>query len=468
MKRNSYWLIVVLLVLASLALAACAAPAAPAPAQPPAQEQPAAETPAAEEAATPEEAEAPAKGEVTQIAFWGGWTGPDGDIMADLVDQYNAENPDVHVNLTVQQWSPLFDTFIVSASAKESPDILAMHPQEMPQFVELGLLNPLDDIVAQSDSINPDNYLPSAWDANIYKGALYGIPLDLHMHGLYYNTDLFEEAGIEAPPTTGEELLEVGRKLTVDANGKHPGEDGFDPENIVQYAINMHTNHHAFFQWWSLYNQLGGKLISEDGTECVMDLDKAAQAWQFLQDEVYKEHIAPQGQTDYPRDFLSGRTAMLIDGPWRMPALEAAHEDSGFNWASSVYPLVFDEPAVWGSSHMFTLPTYADPDKQAEAFKFLEWLAANSTAWAKSGQLPAFKAVMESEEFQSMPGRKAFIEMMPYEKMFPNTPKYSEIFASNAPTPMMLMAQSIMLEQADPAAAVKEACDKITAILSTP
>ena len=58
--------------------------------------------------------------------------------------------------------------------------------------------------------------------------------------------------------------------------------------------------------------------------------------------------------------------------------------------------------------------------------------------------------------------------MMPYEKLFPNTPKYSEIFASNAPTPMMVMAQSIMLEQADPAEAVKEACDKITAILSTP
>jgi multiple sugar transport system substrate-binding protein len=456
MKVRRLWLFIALLVIGSLALAACAAPA-PAP--------------AGEEAA-PAEAAAPAaeagEGGPMTIEFWGGWTGPDGDIMQSLVDQWNSENPDIQVNLTVQQWSPLFDAFIVSASAKESPDILAMHPQEMPQFVELGLLNPLDDIVAQSDVINADNYLPSAWDANIYKGALYGIPLDLHMHGLYYNKDLFEAAGIDAPPTTGDELLDVARKLTVDANGKHPGEDGFDPETVEQYGINMHTNHHAFFQWWSLYNQLGGKLISEDGASCVMDLDKAAQAWQFLQDLVYKEGVAPQGQTDYARDFLAGRTAMLIDGPWRMPALIAAHEESGFNWGSSVYPLVFDEPAVWGSSHMFTLPTYADPAKQEAAFKFLEWLAANSTAWANSGQLPAFKAVIESEEFKNMEGRAAFIEMMPYEKLFPNTPKYSEIFASNAPTPMMLMAQDIMLEQADPATEVQSACDTITGILSTP
>ncbi len=407
--------------------------------------------------------------EVVTLEFWGGWTGPDGDIMRDLVAQWNEENPNIQVNLTVQQWSPLFDAFLVSASAGEAPDILAMHPQEMPQFAVLGLLTPLDDLIADSEVLRPENYLESAWNPNIYQGVLYAIPLDLHMHGLFYNLDLFEEAGIEAPPATGEELLEVGRLLTVDENGLHPGDEGFDPENVVQYAINMHTNHHAFFQWWSLYNQLGGELISEDGTECVMDLELAAQAWQWLQDLVYVHHIAPQGQTDYPADFASGRTAMLVDGPWRIPALEAAEEETGFRWGSARYPQVFDEQyAMWGSSHDLTLPAPADPEKRDEALMFLEWLAANSAAWATSGQLPAFRDVMESEEFQEMPGRAPFIEMMPYEVMFPNTPKYSEIFASNAPTPMMVMAQNIMLEQADPAVEVETACDAITGILSVP
>ena len=67
-----------------------------------------------------------------------------------------------------------------------------------------------------------------------------------------------------------------------------------------------------------------------------------------------------------------------------------------------------------------------------------------------------------------MPGRAPFIAMMPYEKLFPNTPKYSEIFASNAPTPMMVMAQNIMLEQADPRPEVEAACEAITAVLSVP
>lgn len=404
--------------------------------------------------------------EVVEIEFWGGWTGPDGDIMQQLVEQFNAEHPNIQVNLTRQQWSPLFDAFVVAGSAQEAPDILAMHPQEMPQFVELGLLDPLDDIFAESDVLNLEDYLDAAVQPNIYKGALYGIPLDIHMHGLYYNLDLFEQAGIEAPPTTGEEFLEIARLLTLDENGLHPGDEGFDPEKIVQYGVNMHTNHHAFFQWWGLYRQQGGEFLNEDGTACAWDLDKAEAAWVWLQDLVYKHHVAPQGQTDYPADFFSGRTAMLIDGPWQMVAMERQAKENNFRWATAPYPVVFDQRAMWGSEHIFTLPHYADPEKRDEAVVFLSWLAANSAAWARSGQLPAAIAVIESEEFRNMYGRAAFIEQMPYAQIFPNTPKYNEIFASNAPTPMMVMAQNIMLEQADPRAEVEKACEEITFILS--
>jgi multiple sugar transport system substrate-binding protein len=121
---------------------------------------------------------------------------------------------------------------------------------------------------------------------------------------------------------------------------------------------------------------------------------------------------------------------------------------------------------MWSSGHTFTLPTHADPAKREAALAFLEWLGANSAAWATSGQLPTFKAVMESNEFQSMYGRKAFISMMPYAQIFPATAKYNEIFASNAPTPMMVMAQSVILEQADPKAASEAACAEIDKIVS--
>lgn len=410
---------------------------------------------------------AAAQDDVVTLEFWGGWTGPDGGIMQELVDQYNAENPGVHVNLTVQAWSPLFDSFIAAASAGSSPDIMAMHPQETAMFVDLGLIEPVTDIVAASEVFQQDAYVPKAWDLQFYQDQMVALPFDLGVHGLYYNVDKFEEAGIAAPPSNAEEFLEAARLLTVDANGKHPGDEGFDPANIVQYAINMHTNHHAFYQWYALYSQLGGQLLSDDGTSCVMDIDKATQAWQWLQDLVYTHYAAPQGQTDYARDFITGRTAMLIDGPWQIPAMIAA-EAEGLNWATAPYPTIFDQPATWGSGHNFTFPVYADPEKRDEAIAFVEWLASNSFDWLASGQLPIRLDIIESPEFAELVGRQPFVDMLPYQMLLPNIPKFSEIFASNAPTPMMVMAQRIILENADVRTEVENACNTITSILSMP
>ena len=402
------------------------------------------------------------------LEFWGGWTGPDGAIMQELVDQYNAENPDVQVNLSVQQWSPLFDQFIAAGSAQQAPDIMSMHPQEIAQFVELGLIEPVEELVATSEVYTEEAYVPKAWELQFYNDTMYGLPFDLGVHGLYYNVDLFEEAGIEAPPSNREEMLEAIRLLTVDDEGRHPDDEGFDSENIVQYAINMHTNHHAFYQWYALYRQLGGELLSADGTQCVMDTDKAVQAWQWLQDLVYVHFAAPQGQTDYARDFLTGRTAMFIDGPWQIPAMEAAAEESGFNWGTAPYPTIFDEPAVWGSGHTFTLPTYGDPEKRAEAIAFLEWLGSNSLGWLASGQLPVRHDVIESEGYAELVGRDPFVSMLDHQELLPNIPKFNEIFAANAPSPMNVMGQRIILENADIRTEVETACNAITGILSIP
>jgi multiple sugar transport system substrate-binding protein len=199
-----------------------------------------------------------------------------------------------------------------------------------------------------------------------------------------------------------------------------------------------------------------------------MDLDKATQAWQWLQDLIYVHHGAPQGQTDYARDFLTGRTAMLVDGPWQIPALQAAEQESGFQWASAPYPTIFDEPAVWGSGHNFTLPKLADPEKRDEAIAFIEWLAENSFDWLPSGQLPIRLDIIDSPEFAELEGRQPFVDMLANQELLPNIPQFSQIFASNAPTPMMVMAQRILLEQADVRSTVEAACNEITAILSMP
>ncbi len=109
----------------------------------------------------------------------------------------------------------------------------------------------------------------------------------------------------------------------MDKNGKHPNESGFDENNIVQYGLGFGMNHHSFYQVYALINQQGGNPFTESMTKLELDEQKAAKAFGFLQDLIFKHKIVPKGQKSPVDDFTTGKVAMFIDGPWQMPKLEA-------------------------------------------------------------------------------------------------------------------------------------------------
>ena len=132
---SQWWLALLLIV--ALALTGCATQATPAGESTDAAADAAAEAPADAAAEAPADASA----EPVSFSFWGGWTGPDADKMKAIVDQYMAENPNVTIAFETQQWTPLFTKFLADASSGNAPDILAMHPFELGQFAEMGLLD---------------------------------------------------------------------------------------------------------------------------------------------------------------------------------------------------------------------------------------------------------------------------------------------------------------------------------------
>jgi len=401
---------------------------------------------------------------VVQLTFWGGWTGPDGDVMRDIVKKWNADNPNIQVTLETQQWTPLFEKFITASKAGNQPDILAMHGPDIPQFVELGLLTPLDDIIAQN-GLKKEDFATPAWNSNIYKGKLYGIPLDMHMHGLYYNTDLFKQAGITKAPATGKELIDAGIKLTVDAKGKHPNDPGFDASNVKQWGLGMNFNHHGFFQWYALINQQGDHLLTADGKKTDFEDAKGVKAWQFIEDLIFKYRIVPPGEQKPFDDFRAGKVAMLIDGPWQLPALES---QPGLNWDTAPYPTVFDKPAVWGSGHTLTLPVNKNKEKQDAAIKFIVWLEQNAQLWAKSGNIPAKLSVSGSDDFKKLKGRGGFTTQLPNVVMLPGLVKEAQAFSASATSPIVQAAQAAMLKNAPPNQVNKILRDGLDSILGSP
>lgn len=398
--------------------------------------------------------------EKVTINFWGGWTGPDANTMKEIVDRYVAENPNVIINFETQQWTPLFTKFLADASSGNAPHILAMRPMDMGQFIELGLM---DDSFAESLGIDPANYSEAAWEGTMYKGKQYAIPLDQHMHGLYYNEDMLKAAGIEAPPTTGEEFVDAARRLTIDANGKNSTEEGFDKDNIVQYGLSFNMNHHVGFQMSALISQQGGVPFTNEMEEVPFDSEMAVKALSFIQDLVVKYGVAPIGDKAPVSSFIAGNVAMFIDGPWQMPALM----DTDLNWKTTPYPKVFDKQVAWGNEHIFAFPISTKDEAQAEAIKnFMLWMVENSGEWAQSGQIPASKSGQEIAA--GMPGRQAFIDSMGSMYLLPASAKSAELFGSSATSPFVVAAQSLLLDGNSPEDVVEQLKDDMNSILSMP
>lgn len=402
------------------------------------------------------------KNGVTEIEFWGGWTGPDGEVMRSLVDQFNQENSDIKVKLETMQWSPLFEKLITQTKVGNPPALMAMHPQDVAQFAKLGVL---DSEAAKEVGLQKDQFNETAWESTFYDDKQYAVPLDMHMHGLYLNTEMFEKAGLDPakPPKTGDEFIEYATKLTIDKNGKHPNEPGFDSKNVKQWGFGMPNNHHGFYLWYALLNQQNEKLLDESGTKIVFDEAKGEQAWKWLGDLVYKHNVVPKGQKAPMDDFKAGLTAMVVDGPWQLPGLEGQDK---IKWATAPFPKVYESEGVWGSGHILTFPKVKDPKNQKAAEKLAKWIIEHSEEWAKSGNIPSSLAVQG--KLDSLPGRQAFIEMMPYTKVLPNITKTAQAFSATAPSPIITASQGILLENKNPTDITKQMRDGLDSIISGP
>lgn len=394
---------------------------------------------------------------VVTINFYGGWTGADLDKMSALVDDFNNSQTAIKVNFTSQQWSQMFTKFLADYQAGATPDVVAMHTFEMGQFVNMGVL---DSDAIKNLNLNQSDYVKIAWDGAMYDGVLYGVPLDVNMHALYYNKDLFNKAGISKPPANKEELIADAQKLTIDVNGKNASEPGFDANNVKQYGFGFLQNHHVFYQVYALMNQMGYNPFTADMQKISLDTTKVSPAFQFIEDLVYKYKVVPKGEKSPIDDFKAGTVAMVVDGNWQLSGMSSVK----FDWDTAEYPQIFEQKAVWGASELLAFPKNKDAEKQKAAATFVKWLSDNSAKWAESGQIPA--NINAQKAAPKLKGIDAYEAELDYVKFLPAHPKAVKIFSSVAPSPILTAAQSAVLNDKNPDEIVKQLEKDINNILA--
>jgi multiple sugar transport system substrate-binding protein len=169
--------------------------------------------------------------------------------------------------------------------------------------------------------------------------GLIGLPIGVYPSALFVNYDLFDEAGLDYPPTdyadagdwTVEAMTDLALQLTVDANGNDATSAAFDPENIVQFGF-----HHQWTDprgWGSFFG--GGNFVADDG-ETAQCPDHWREAFNWHYDNMWTTYCAPNGpyinsELLSGNPFGSGNVAMAHCHTWFTCCVPTARWDFGCN-----------------------------------------------------------------------------------------------------------------------------------------
>ncbi|SCF37075.1 ABC transporter substrate-binding protein [Micromonospora mirobrigensis] len=352
-------------------------------------------------------------GPKVDLKLWNGFTGGDGDIFKKLVQQFNSEHQNIAVAVTTYQWEDYYSKLPGAVSSGNGPDIAVMHMDQLATFAARGVITELDD-VSKALELNEGDFAPTVWTGGIYNDKRYGIPLDMHPLGFYYNKAVMQKAGLDPnkPPTNKEEFTAALVEL------KKSGIQGFWVSPF-QFTGGM--------TFYSLLHQWGGTLFDDQVQKATFNSDPAVEACTWLVDMI-KQGYSP-ANVGQDADYLAlkaGKNAFNFNGIWQINDIA---KDPAAQIGVAEVPQLGTQKAVWANSHNFTIVKQrgADNNKISGAKVFINWLSEHSLDWAKGGQVPARKAVRESAEFKAIKDVSTLAPELEYAAFPPATPGLGEV-----------------------------------------
>ena len=279
---------------------------------------------------------------------------PDKTLVQDLIDQCAAE-----LDLTIERESvpgkDLIQKVLQRASSKTLPDVLMLDNPDVQEIAASGALAPLSDF-----DVDTSGYIDGIIEAATYEGELYGLAPVVNTLGLFYNADILDAAGI-APPTTWAELKDAAAKLTTG-----------DQYGMAFSAIATYEGSWQFlpFMW------------TNGGDETDLQTPENAEALQLWVDLVESgsasDSVINWSQADVKDQFAAGKAAMMVNGPWQIPALN----ETDINWASVQLPVneAGQTPVAPLGGEVWTVPETGDADKQKNAAEFVECMGSDDIA----------------------------------------------------------------------------------------
>jgi multiple sugar transport system substrate-binding protein len=339
-----------------------------------------------------------AREEPGTVEYWNLFGGGDGVRMQQMLDGFRQANPAVKLVATTFAWgNPYYTKLSLATVGDKPPDVAISHLTRMRTLVSGGLLQELRPEDLARFGLTADKFNKKTWDAGLVDGKVYAIPLDTHPFVMFYNTDVCRKAGL----MDGDKLRPiVGETAFVDAMHKAKAVTGV--AGGVVAVINETATPWRIFQ--SLYAQLGGQMLADDGKQVVIDDAKATQVLGLLQglarDGTFPRTADYQGSIAM---FANGQAGFLFQGEWEITTFQTAKTP----FSMAPFPNVYggaDHYACQADSHTLVLPRHAGRNQAQvdRSLGFVRSMLDQSKTWAEGGHVPAWLPFRDSDDYKQM------------------------------------------------------------------
>jgi multiple sugar transport system substrate-binding protein len=284
---------------------------------------------------------------------------PDTDIVKGLVADFNAEYPNITIEIEALAFDQMRDKLIASFQSSEPTyDLIVADNPWMDDFAPAGFLEAVDGRIANTPDYDHEDFFGPLREIADVEGTTYGVPFYNYALGYLYNEPLLTDAGL-AVPTSLDELVTTSKALTA---GDQTG-----------LAMQPQRGYKIFEEWANFLFAAGGSIYNEDGSGALDSPEAQAALEAYI--DLYN-NAAPENSLNWAfdeafRSVSTGQSAAMVSYNWNLPALNSP--DSG-DFAGD-----FKLATMPGGKQVLGSWTWAIPTNSAasdEAWAFVSWITS--------------------------------------------------------------------------------------------
>ncbi len=299
--------------------------------------------------------------------------GPITKLIDNFAADFEKDNPGIKVKpIYSGSYQESITKALTAAKSNDAPTMSVLLSTDMFTLIDEDVIVPFDPLIKTADDREwLKAFYPAFMENSQTGGKTWGIPFQRSTIVLYYNKEMFKDAGLDPnkPPGTWKEMAEYAQKLTKrDASGK-----------VTQWGVQIPASGFPYWLFQGLTTENGVQLMNSAGTETYYDKAEVVEALQYWMDLTNKYKVHPEGIVEWgttPKDFFERKVAMM----WTTTGnLTNVKNNAKFDFGVAMLPANKRRGSPTGGGNFYIFKQ-AKPEQQAAALKFIKWITSPARA----------------------------------------------------------------------------------------